>query len=280
MIKEIAIRNDGREWNMNFENRIQKFKSCLTEHDKKIIGYLSEHKAIILNQSIVDLAKEIQVSPATITRFCKRIGFNSFQEMKFSVGGETSDMPDTAGTFATIYHYYQMIIKSTQQFISEEQTNKIVSLIMDAKRVLFCGIGNSGLIANEFNSRIERMGIHSRSVTDAHGMIMETSLLDENDVLLCFSNTGETKSVVDSARLAQENNVFTVAVTNHDDTLLTKFSNEVVLISSYKYIDDEKFINSQLPGLFLLDILTYKLLSHQTYMENYQTTIRAVKQYG
>lgn len=263
---------------MNFENRVQKYKSCLTENDQKIINYLTENKTTILHESIVNLAEKANVSPATITRFCKKIGFNSFQEMKFSIGGEAPVVHDE-GTFTTIYQYYQMIIKSTQQFISEEQTNKIVTLIKNAERVVFCGVGNSGLIAMEFNSRIERMGIQSWAVTDAHGMIMETSLLDENDMLICFSNSGETKSVIDSARLAQENKVFTVAVTNHENTFLTRFSNEVVLISSYKYIDDEKFINSQIPSLFLLDVLTYKLLNHQEHMVNYQTTLKAVRQY-
>lgn len=265
---------------MNFKNRIQKYKSNLTENDQKIINYLLNTKADILDKSIVNLSKEIHVSPATITRFCKKINFNSFHEMKFSISGESQETLDSKETFNNIYRYYQAIIKSTQQFISEEQTNKIVSIIKNSRMVLFCGIGNSGLLAQEFNSRITRMGINTRAVTDAHGMIMEASLLNEHDVLFCFSNTGETKSVIDSARLAKENNVSTVAITNYDDTLLTKFSKEIVLISSYKHIDDEKFINSQLPGLFLLDILTYKLLSYETYMKNYQTTLRTVKQYG
>lgn len=265
---------------MNFENRIQKFNSLLTENDRKIIKYLLANKNTILNKTIVYLSGAIHVSPASITRFCKKIDFNSFQEMKFSLGGQASNFSKSDKTFDIVYNYYQSIIKSTQQFISDEQTSRVVSSILNARKVLFCGIGNSGLIANEFNSRIERMGIDSQSVTDAHGMLIKTSLLDENDLLICFSNTGKTNSVIDSAKLAQDNHVPTVAVTNHNDTLLTAFANEVVLISSYKYIDDEKFINSQLPGLFFLDLLIYKLLSNEKLMVNYQKTLKAINQHG
>jgi len=264
---------------MNFENRVQKYKSYLTENDQKIINYLLENKETILSQSIVYVAEGANVSPASITRFCKKMEFRSFQEMKFSIGGETPRIHHE-GTFSTIYQYYQTIIKSTQQFISEEQTDKIVSLIKNANRVLFCGVGNSGLIAVEFNSRIERMGIRSRAVTDAHGMIMETSLLDKNDILICFSNTGETKSVINSAKLAQKNNIFTIAITNHDETLLTNYSNEVVLISSYKYIDDEKFINTQISSLFVLDILTYELLQNEQLLNNRKKTLDVINKYG
>ena len=265
---------------MNFENRIQKFNSLLTENDRKIIKYLLANKDTILNKTIVDLSEEIHVSPASITRFCKKVDFNSFQEMKFHLGGRPTELNKADDTLDTIYNYYQSIIKSTQQFISEEQTTRIVSLILNAKKVVFCGIGNSGLIANEFNSRIERMGINSNSITDTHAMLMKTSLLGESDLLICFSNTGKTKSVIDSAKLAQENHVPTVVVTNYDDTLLTKFANEVVLISSYKYIDDEKFVNSQLPGLFFLDLLIYKLLSNDKLMVNYQKTLKAINEHG
>lgn len=265
---------------MNFENRIQKYNSLLTEIDQRIFKYLLAHKDTILTKTIINLSKEIQVSPASITRFCKKIDFNSFQEMKFSVGGQASNVNKTDETFDIVYNYYQSIIKSTQQFISENQTDRIVSFIFNARKVLFCGIGDSGLIANEFNSRIERMGIHAQSVTDAHGMLMKTSLLDENDLLICFSNSGRTKSVIDSAKLAQENHVPAIAITNHKDTRLTEFANEVVLISSYKYIDDEKFINSQLPGLFFLDLLTYKLLKNKELMKNRKKTLRAIYQYG
>ncbi|MBM7600069.1 DNA-binding MurR/RpiR family transcriptional regulator [Virgibacillus halotolerans] len=200
--------------------------------------------------------------------------------MKFHLGGRPTELNKADDTLDTIYNYYQSIIKSTQQFISEEQTTRIVSLILNAKKVVFCGIGNSGLIANEFNSRIERMGINSNSITDTHAMLMKTSLLGESDLLICFSNTGKTKSVIDSAKLAQENHVPTVVVTNYDDTLLTKFANEVVLISSYKYIDDEKFVNSQLPGLFFLDLLIYKLLSNDKLMINYQKTLKAINEHS
>ncbi|WP_067730211.1 MurR/RpiR family transcriptional regulator [Oceanobacillus damuensis] len=265
---------------MNFENRIQKYNSILTSNDRKIIRYLMTNKDIVISKTITDLSEEIEVSPASITRFCKRLDFDSFQQMKYSIEKTVVETTKTDKTFGIIYNYYDSIIKSTQQFISEEQTSKIVGLMLSANNVLFCGVGNSGLIANEFNSRIQRMGIPSQSTTDAHGMLMKSALLNENDLLICFSNSGKTKSVINSAKLAKENKATTIAVTNYEDTMLTKLADEVILISSYKYIEDEKFINTQIPGLFLLDVLTYKLLNHEKLMEHRKKTLRAISEYG
>lgn len=265
---------------MNFENRIQKYNSSLTDIDKKITKYLLAHKPSIRDKTIIDLSEEIQVSPASITRFCKKIDFNTFQQMKFSLIGSSTENKKSDHTFETVYNYYQTIIKSTQQFFSEEQTSRIVKFISTKNKVLFCGIGNSGLLAHEFNSRIYRMGIASESVTDAHDLLMKSSLLEENDLLICFSNTGKTKPVIDSAKIAKNNKATVVAITNFEQTLLTEFADEVVLISSYEYIDDPNFINSQLPGLFLLDLLTYKLLNDEKLMHARKKTLDAIHKYS
>ncbi|MBP2076146.1 MurR/RpiR family transcriptional regulator [Oceanobacillus polygoni] len=265
---------------MNFKNRIQKYNSSLTDNDKKITKYLLANKASIRDKTIIDLSEEIQVSPASITRFCKKIDFNTFQQMKFSLIGSSTENKKNDETFETVYNYYQTIIKSTQQFFSEEQTSKIVNLILNTNKILFCGIGNSGLVAHEFNSRIYRMGIASESVTDAHDLLMKSSLLQENDLLVCFSNTGKTKPVIDSAKIAKANKTTVIVVTNFEQTALTELADEVVLISSYKYIDDTRFINSQLPGLFLLDLLTYKLLNHEKLMHARNKTLEAIHKYS
>jgi DNA-binding MurR/RpiR family transcriptional regulator len=266
--------------NMDIENRIQQYNTTLTAMDRKIAEYLLANKDSIIHKTILDLSKEMDVSAASITRFCKKIHFSSFQEMKYSLSKNADEPNKIEGTVDTIYHYYDMILKSTQQFISEEKVNGIVEKIMKAEKILFCGIGNSGLLALEFNSRIERMGMDSSAITDPHVMLMRSTLLDENDLLFCFSNSGKTQCVVDAAKLADENGATTIAVTNYEDTLLTEVVDEIVLISSYKFIQDEKFINTQIPGFFFLDILTYKLLKHGKLMDNRKKTLDAISEYG
>jgi DNA-binding MurR/RpiR family transcriptional regulator len=217
---------------VDIENRIQKYNTTLTAIDRKIVDYLLANKDNIIHKTIIDLSKEIDVSTASITRFCKKIHFSSFQEMKYSLSKNSAEPSKTDGTVDTIYHYYDMILKSTQQFISEEKMNRIVEKIMKAEKILFCGIGNSGLLALEFNSRIERMGLNTSAITDPHVMLMRSTLLGENDLLFCFSNSGQTECVIDSAKLAKEQGAKTIAVTNYEDTMLTEVVGEVVLISS------------------------------------------------
>lgn len=225
------------------------------------------------------MSERIDVSPASITRFCKKLQFNSFQELKYALLKEASSKGKNQSTPTIIIGYYESIIQSTVQFITDEQIKNITRLIMNANKVVFCGIGNSGMIAQEFNSRVERMGISSQSIIDSHRMILKASMLQDDDLLICISYSGETQSIVDTAKLAKENGVKVIAISNYENTSLAKTSDETILISSYLYMDDEKFINTQISSLFVLDILTYELLQNEQLLNNRKKTLDVINKY-
>jgi DNA-binding MurR/RpiR family transcriptional regulator len=264
---------------MDFENRIQKYNSFLTDNDRKIITYILSHKSSTIHESITDLSKKVKVSPAGITRFCKKLDFENYQQMKYALAqaippdGEKEDIMDT------IFGYYETIIQSTKQFISKQQIAKIIAIMSEAENIIFCGMGNSGVTAEEFNSRIERMGIHSQSVTDPHAMLIKSALMGSGDVLFCFSYTGKTQSVIDAAMIAKKNGAKVVVITNYE-TELTNIADEVVMVSSHIFMDDEKFVNTQIASLFVLDILTYSLLENEKCMENREKTLKVINRYG
>ncbi len=264
---------------MDFENRLQMYSSEFTENDRKIAAHLRSEKNIA-QKSITDLAEEIDVSPSSITRFCKKIQFASFQQMKYTILATSTKKRSTVEEVERISNYYTSIIASTQQFMDPEQTERIVNELIAAKRVLFCGIGNSGLIAKEFNSRIERMGIDSVAITDAHAMVMKSALLREEDVFMCFSYTGKTQSVMDATQQAKECGARVIVITTNDSEELTALADEVVLISNHVFVDDEKFINTQISSLFYLDVLTYRLLEDPKLMEQRKKTLHALKRFG
>ncbi|MDW0108763.1 MurR/RpiR family transcriptional regulator [Sporosarcina aquimarina] len=264
---------------MDFENRLQKHRAEFTENDRKIAEHLLNEKNIA-QKSITDLAEGIDVSPSSITRFCKKIRFESFQQMKYALLAARSEKRTNDEEVEQIANYYMSIISSTQQFLDPKQTERIAANLIDADRVLFCGIGNSGLIAEEFNSRIERMGIDSTAVTDAHAMVMKSTLLRKEDVFMCFSYTGKTQSVLDATRQAKDCGAKVIVITTNTAEELTALADEVVLIANHVFVDDLKFINTQISSLFYLDVLTYRLLENERLMEQRNKTLDALKRFG
>ncbi|GKV70485.1 RpiR family transcriptional regulator [Sporosarcina sp. NCCP-2716] len=264
---------------MDFKNRLQKYSAAFTDNDRKIAGYLLEDKQVA-QKSITDLAGEIDVSPSSITRFCKRMQFDSFQQLKYALMDASADRRMNDGEIMHVTDLYESIIHSTQQFLEIGQISRIAEQLRLARRVLFCGVGNSGLIAREFNSRVERMGMDSAAVTDAHTMVMRSALLSEADVLMCFSYTGKTQSVLSAARQAKENGARLIVVTTSGAEELTDLADDIVFVADHALAEDEKFINTQLSSLFFLDVLTYRLLENPELRANRAKTLAALKRFG
>ena len=88
--------------------------------------------------------------------------------------------------------------------IDEVQIERIAQLIEDAERVYFFGTGSSGLVAREMKLRFMRLGVVCEALTDQDGFAWTTSIMDENCLVLGFSLSGTTPSILDSLLDAKE----------------------------------------------------------------------------
>ena len=57
--------------------------SSLTNKELKILQYIHDNENRISKMSIQTFAKEINYSTSTVLRFCRKLGFSGFPELKF-----------------------------------------------------------------------------------------------------------------------------------------------------------------------------------------------------
>ena len=66
-------------------DRIKLYNNQLTKTDMKIVAYFKKHIETIPYLSVEELANKVDVSPAAVIRFIKRLQYNSFAECKIDV---------------------------------------------------------------------------------------------------------------------------------------------------------------------------------------------------
>nr|WP_263314290.1 MurR/RpiR family transcriptional regulator [Mammaliicoccus sp. Marseille-Q6498] len=258
---------------MNFENRIQQFSYLFTKTDEQIANYILAHPVGDHFSTITSLAYAIKVSPSSITRFSHKLDYQHFQDMKFSIQ-QTYNKADikNAPLIKRIHEYHQTIIQQTGEFISNEKINQLIDILVSSKQNLFAGLGSSGLTATEFYYRTMRMGIIGNAATDAHQMKIGASLLSNQDTFIAFSNSGETKEVINAAKIAKEQGANVVAITNYAGSELTTYSDIIIMTIDQTRVNDKQFINSQISAHFLIDVVSYMLLEHQNNLDRYKHT--------
>ncbi|GAA0437780.1 MAG: MurR/RpiR family transcriptional regulator [Bacillota bacterium] len=261
-------------------DEIQLKYQTLSKTEKKIADYIIHHSETLLNIHIQELADRINVSIATITRFCKKIGATSFVEFKILLRDAVEETLETHNAVEKVDQIYHSVIKSTNSLTSIQKYETACDWIVSSKAIHIYGLGSSGLSAQELKLRLARMGFTVDTHTDSHDMIINASILTSEDLVIAISSSGKTQEVIDGVKLAQKNNAKIIAVTNFSKTKLANSSDLILYTSNLKTYQEIGFMNSQLSILLSLDILSMLLLLHkEDAQEKHDLTLHALNEY-
>ena len=230
----------------------------LTELEQEIARYFLQAETIQDDLSSQQVTQKLHISQAALTRFAKKCGFAGYREFVFQYQHQASK-PDThshkhSPLTKRVLRSYSIMREQTQDLIDEEQLERVAQLIDDAERVYFFGTGSSGLIAREMKLRFMRLGVVCEALTDQDGFAWTTSIMDENCLVLGFSLSGTTQSVLDSLLDAKEMGAKTIFFTSAPNKNSHAYT-ETVLVASHSQSSYIQRISAQLPMLILIDLI-------------------------
>lgn len=251
----------------------------LSKTEKKVADYVINNSQHILNIHIKDLADQVSVSVATITRFCKKIGVRNFVEFKILLRDAVEETIESNEAIENVTQVYNSVIKSTHSVASVNDYELVSNWIQNAKRIHIYGIGSSGLSAEELKIRLTRMGYSVDTHTDSHAMIINASILTANDIVIAISSSGQTKEVIDSVQIAKSKGAKIVSITNFSETNLANQSDIILYTVSVQHYRAKNFMNSQLSILICLDILSMMLLTTEEANITYNQTLSTLETY-
>ena len=230
----------------------------LTELEQEIARYFLQVDTIVDDLSSQQVTQKLHVSQAALTRFAKKCGFTGYREFVFQYQHQASKQDTHSHKHSPltkrVLRSYSNLREQTQDLIDEEQLERVAQLIDDAERVYFFGTGSSGLIAREMKLRFMRLGVVCEALTDQDGFAWTTSIMDENCLVLGFSLSGTTQSVLDSLLDAMEMGAKTILFTSAPNKNSQAYT-ETVLVASHSQSSYIQRISAQLPMLFFIDLI-------------------------
>ena len=230
----------------------------LTELEQEIARYFLQPETIQDDLSSQQVTQKLHISQAALTRFAKKCGFTGYREFVFQYQHQASKQDTHSHKHSPltkrVLRSYSIMREHTQDLIDEAQLERVAQLIDDAERVYFFGTGSSGLIAREMKLRFMRLGVVCEALTDQDGFAWTTSIMDENCLVLGFSLSGTTQSVLDSLLDAKDMGAKTILFTSSPSKDCQAYT-ETVLVASHSQSSYIQRISAQLPMLFLTDLI-------------------------
>ena len=206
--------------------RINREYYQLTSAEKKIADYMLLQRQECQYMSISEMAEVADVAEATVSRFCRRLGYKGYSAFKLAVAGSsTGQRPmsplygeiqseDSLGDMCQkIYAADVDAITQTLALISPAAVTAAAELILSADRVLCMGLGGSMVLAREAAHLFSTALPNFYPVDDSHFQAIRCALLTAWDVVMYFSYSGSTKDVVDVMKIAQERGARSILIT-------------------------------------------------------------------
>lgn len=144
---------------------IRSSHAALRKSERKVADYVLGNADDVIHMRIVDLAQEARVSEPTVVRFCRAIGFNSFQSFKLALAQYVAHHPReaTAAAGLSAYPLIDDAIGSLQQLRQQLDADRLAragALLIAARRILIAVTGG-GLeaAASRLQSGLWQLGL-------------------------------------------------------------------------------------------------------------------------
>lgn len=263
---------------MNLADRINYHTHLLSRKEKQVASYLQKNSHTITTMTITELAKQTNTSMATITRLCKKLNYPNFSTFKLLLAQELAPTSKSIPTtFITdIISYYQTVLESAESLIHLELVEQLVQHISTAHKIILIGLGSSALSATEFKYRLLRMGLNVDVISDPHMMLMQIALLTRQDLLICITNSGTAKELIEACTLAHLHHIPLATLTTQSRSPITKLANYTLFTSSNKTDTSNSLMNSQLSLIFCIDCICHQLLLQDKFAQAHHKTLNTL----
>lgn len=102
---------------------------------------------------------------------------------------------------------------------------QLVTLICKNKGKIACsGVGKSGIVAKKISSSLSSIGVPSIYIHPTEASHGDLGIISQNDIMIVFSNSGETEEVFPVLKFCQRFNVDLVAITSNANSTIGKSS--------------------------------------------------------
>ena len=130
---------------------------------------------------------------------------------------------------------------------------KAIDLILNCKgKVIFAGIGKSGLIARKISATFSSIGIPSFFCDPAQALHGDMGQIEKKDILIIFSYSGNTSELNNMLRYANRYRIKIIGIASKPDSILLKASDIKLILPRVKESDVTGMVPTSSTSIALL----------------------------
>ena len=240
----------------------------LPRAEKVFAQALVENPEAIANMTLAEAARETNSSDASIIRFCKRLDFHGFSDLKRACIAHSMELEQQKDMFDEkvrstdtmediIKKVFQSNIQTLQNtmVMADNNYQKAVDALIHAKSIHFFGVGDAFAACQFAFMKFCRLGVDSSAESDNMMQFMRANSMKPGDVALAVSYEGRSRNVVQAMSIAKKRGATTICITKMSKSPLLKYTDIPLYIAISDLSVGRDKVTRRVADMFILDVL-------------------------
>ena len=196
---------------------------------------------MVAQNTTVAIAARYGIAQSAISRFCQKIGFNSFSDFRMALAlsvsahsfRDTASPPDEKSSWQ-LTDYICDLVRSTGHMVGEETLRRLSRKIIEADHIYVTGTARSGIPAQLLVSLLVQLCRPSYFIEP--GLEVETlHIMKDRDLVVLFSSQNPTHKefLGMAAELSPAHHPSTLLVTHSPKHPVSKMVDDVVVLPTW-----------------------------------------------
>lgn len=250
--------------------RIKEMRLALTPCEKLVADYILNNVKDACGMNIRELSAMTNTSPSSIVRFCRKLGFDGFQDFSKSLlynaaaiaqdrlvlkENTITKEDDVKSIVKKISTYNREALEETQSLIDVDTISYCAELLRSAHKILLFGLGFSYLSAKDLYLKLLRLDLPVVCNEDYHAQMISANNSTDKDLAIIFSYSGKTKEMLKLLKILKNNTTTVIAITRFSPSMISKLADYNLYVATINPLFDKEAVASRIATLNIIDIM-------------------------
>ena len=125
-------------------------------------------------------------------------------------------------------------LQNLKRNINKSFSDAVIKIARCQSKVIFCGVGKSGLIASKIAATLASVGTPSFSLAASEASHGDLGMISKRDILVLISYSGKTNELKNIIQYANRKKILLIGIVSKKDSILYKASDIKLLIPQVK----------------------------------------------
>ncbi|MFW5942016.1 MAG: MurR/RpiR family transcriptional regulator [Chloroflexota bacterium] len=210
-------------------DRILNEFDSLSPKQRALARFLLQNEAALAFYSAGDIAAEVGISPATVVRFARALGYEGYTDLQDAVRATLPPYRTVAERMAErvanghddhqlparVAEVGARTVRTTIAGIAEEELDRMIEAILDAEQIKIFGSGLSSAAAILIEYHLVMLGLSARSfLNEGVGQVLHLAHITSKDLVIVVSIWRYIRSTLEALEVAREAGATCVAITD------------------------------------------------------------------